>query len=67
MSHTGDDWQIDTQFVSIENYLNFFSISIAGKEPQEPNFGWKEITGFDEEASKKAARETIERLKNELN
>ena len=42
-------------------------MKITGKEPQEPDFDWKEIQGFDEEASKQAAEETIERLKNELN
>ena len=64
MSHTGDNWQVDTQYLQIEEYLKFFSISITGREPQEPQIDWQEMTGFDPEASEKQAKKTVERLKS---
>ena len=47
--------------------MRFGNIKISGKEPKETDFDWEEIQGFDKENSEKAAHETIERIKNELN
>ena len=50
--------------LNIEDTIKFGGIKISGKEPQEPDINWKEIQGYDEEATDKAISDTIERLKN---
>ena len=59
-----DSWQVNTQLIT--GYINFFSMEIAGKKAQKPDFEWEEIQGYDEKASKQAASETVERLNNEI-
>ena len=61
MSSTSNNWQIDKQLVTIDEYLKFFSISITGKEPQKPQMDWQEMTDFNPEASEKLAKEALKR------
>ena len=61
MSSTTNNWQVDKQLVTIEEYLKFFSVSITGRDPQKPQMDWQEMTCFDPEASEKLAKEALKR------